>query len=100
MALPPEREPRRNELLLKLFFGANAEKKEVIQQLKIQLQKSVKARAQLTIIDIDVLSEVPENNPHKQFWQMTLRNGIALYDAEIRWLKESLQFLENKNKEN
>jgi PadR family transcriptional regulator AphA len=96
MALPAENETHRDELLLKLFFGANTTKDEVLKQLQLKLQQSKKKKAQLTIVEIDTLAQISDSNPHKIFWQLALKNGIMLYDAQIKWLIDCINCLENK----
>jgi DNA-binding PadR family transcriptional regulator len=96
MGLPAESESHRDELLLKLFFGANTSKEEIIKQLQSKLQQYKKKKAEFTIIEIDAFSQVPDTNIHKLFWQMTLKNGIMHCDSQIAWIKDCLQVLENK----
>lgn len=96
MALPAESETHRDELLLKLFFGANTTPNEIIKQLQLKLQLSQKKRAQLTIVQIDTLAQIPDTHPHKLFWEMSLKNGLMLYDTQINWLLDSIKCLENK----
>lgn len=97
MALPAESESHRDELLLKLFFGANTTKDDVIKQLKLKLQSSKKRLAELTIVEIDILAQISDSNPHKLFWQMALKNGLILYDAKIKWLIDCINCLEDKS---
>ncbi|KKQ33510.1 MAG: Negative transcription regulator padR [candidate division TM6 bacterium GW2011_GWF2_37_49] len=96
MALPAESETHRDELLLKLFFGANTTPDETIKQLRLKLQQSQKKRAQLTIVQIDTLAQIPDTHTHKLFWEMALKNGLMHYDAQINWLIDSINCLENK----
>ena len=98
LALPAEEEGRRKELLLKLFFSANARKKDAIQQLMLHQKKIEEAEQQFKDIQENELSKVSDKYPHKLFWLMALNNGIMQVNAERRWLAESFKMLDIKKK--
>jgi hypothetical protein len=91
--LPAEEEVRRKELLLKLFFSANATKEEVVKQLVLHQKKIEKIGQQFKHIEEDVLSQVSDDDPRKLFWTMTLRYGILHVKADARWLAECFKML-------
>jgi PadR family transcriptional regulator, regulatory protein AphA len=95
MALPAEADKHRDELLLKLFFGASTTKEKMIKQLLLKLERCEKTKNQLTNIETDTLATVTDTHPHKLFWQMTLRNGIIHCDAEIKWIKDCIEKLKD-----
>lgn len=92
---PPATAIVRNEMLLKLFFGANIapdilrdhiekvryETKAAIQQLKTKKQNLTADESELK---------------HLPFWQMTLQYGIRLNEAKLLWCDETLKFLKQK----
>ena len=99
LALPAAGETHRSELLLKLFFGANATKKDTLNQLLLH-QKKVKAlQEQFKNIEENVLPQIPDSYPHKIYWEMALENGILTIDAELKWIKKCIQKLEIKELE-
>jgi len=94
MSRPPEKESRRNELLLKLFLGANVPREEIIKHLALQQQKILKTKKIYKNIEDNVLAEVSDEVPRKLFWRMTLRYGMIHVDAELQWLEECFKILE------
>lgn len=88
-----EKEGRRNELLLKLFFGKNVNPEESIKKLHLRLSKVKKEYEQFIDIQDNVLAKLPDDYPNKIFWSITLRNGILLTEAEIKWIVESIKAL-------
>ncbi len=95
-AVPAEKERQRNELLLKLFFGAHTTKEKILKQLLTKLQRAQEMKKKFKGIEAETLSEIPEKNPHKIFWSLTLRNGIIHAEAEIKWLNECIKILKEK----
>jgi len=91
-----DEETHRNELLLKLFFSANASKEEVIKKLLVEQKKVRDAERQFEDIEENLLSQVPDSHPHKQFWMMTLRYGVINAKAETQWLSECIKILSPK----
>lgn len=96
MALPPEKENRRSELLLKLFFGGNTTSKEILKTLYARIQKIQETKETFKQIETAALSSVSEKYPHKRFWKMALRYGTLHSEAEITWLTECIKILEKK----
>ena len=81
----------RDEELLKLFFGENADPKVCIEVLTHRL-----ARIQTTLATYEELkSEVARHSSsaHTLFWRLVLQNGIYHAQAESRWCEESIQLL-------
>jgi len=96
MAIPAEKEPRRNELLLKLFLGASVAKENIIKLLVLHQQEALQTRKAFKNIETNVLSDVTDENPHKRFWLMALRYGIINNEAKLSWLDECFKVLEKK----
>jgi hypothetical protein len=96
MSLPAESDKHRDELLLKLFFGANAQNKYIIKHLYEKLQKSLETKKRYEHIGKNIFPEISSKNPHKIFWEMTLKNGMMLNEANLRWIQECIKILENR----
>lgn len=96
LAIPAERENRRSELLLKLFFGAHATPDDVIKKLLQRRQQVLDAQKKFEKIDSETLAEVADTHPHKMFWAMTLQYGIKLTEAEIEWIDDCVKGLKNE----
>jgi PadR family transcriptional regulator, regulatory protein AphA len=92
----PEKESRRNELLLKLFFGKNIKTEEIINKLNLRLAKVKKEYEQFIDIQENILSKISDENKNKIFWGITLRNGILLSEAEMKWISESIRALKKE----
>lgn len=88
----------RNELLLKIFFGANVDKKVIIEHLQLRQKKMLEMRKNFAYIQMFVFPEIPNDDPHKVFWKMTLANGIFRTEAELKWIEECLIVLNTKEK--
>jgi len=96
MAMPAEKENRRNELLLKLFFGAALPKEEMIKHLALRQQKMLETKKAFKSIETTVLTEVADEDQQKRFWLMALRYGQIHVDADLKWLDECCKVLEKK----
>ncbi len=83
----------RDELLLKLFFGANASKEEIIKHLLLRQKKVGELQKKYAYIQMFIFPEVAPDYKHKLFWQMALRNGVINADAEFKWIEECLDML-------
>lgn len=90
-----EPEPVRNELLLKLFFGNAVDWSYHRTHLHRYLEEQ---QAKLKIfgqIQKGVLTS-QEQDPSHALWLSTLRYGIHIARARIRWCRETLAALESK----
>ncbi len=85
----------RSELLLKMFFGNHLAPKKIISVLEDYRGKQEKNLRILHGIGM-MLSEM-EDQPGLTCWKLTLRRGILVGEARIKWVDECLQTLENKN---
>lgn len=90
-------ETHRDELLLRLFFGATISHEHTVHLLKTQLKKMQESLTYFSSIQTYVegyaMPEGSSDNPHKLFWKMTLRNGILQTEAQAAWLEECLDIL-------
>lgn len=96
LVLPASGETHRSELLLKLFFGANAPKEDTIKQLLLHQKKIKVQQEQFKNIRENVLPQIPDSYSHKIYWEMALENGELNIEAEIKWTKKCIEKLEIK----
>ena len=95
-----EKEPQstlvRNELLLKLFFGINADLKDSIHHV-VHRQKEIEAELELYKNLHKSLTTEHKDSPHLKYWLITLNCGIRSSKAELAWCKETLKTLEREH---
>ncbi|MFH1832085.1 MAG: hypothetical protein ABH827_04780, partial [bacterium] len=96
IVLPVGKETRRDELLLKVFFGAATKPEDMLKHLYVQMQKAQEEKKQFQAIEVFLLSEELVKNPSQVFWMMSLRNGLLHVNAELQWLRECIKVLEKK----
>jgi DNA-binding PadR family transcriptional regulator len=84
---PVEKQPIRNELLLKLFFGSKIGSREVIEMLAAEK----KYHEDLLIIYDDILKNIKGMKSNKsRFWLFTLNFGISRSQMIIAWCDETM----------
>ena len=89
LARSPEPEPIRNELLLKLYFGNLIPQSAHVEHLKAYLDEQEQRLKIFGGIEKNVLDPL-KNDPSYPLWIATLRYGIHMARARIRWCKETL----------
>ena len=98
MVQPVGRQIVRHEILLKLFFGQHLSLTDNIRQVehfrKLQSQKLEEIKATEKLLKADY-----ENNPDLPYWLMTVRYGIYVNRAYLRWSKEALAILKGMEQE-
>jgi DNA-binding PadR family transcriptional regulator len=88
LAVAPQPEIPRNELLLKLFFGAQASPEIAIQQVESMVESESSALREFKRIE-EQLSK-GKQYPDAPYWRMTLRFGQLELKAHLRWGEETL----------
>jgi PadR family transcriptional regulator AphA len=91
-------EPKRNELLLKLFFGGKTSHDEQIQELESIKETNEKLLAQLKDIEDWHLRNY-DHHALTPYWLVTIRFGIHRVSAMINWCVESIETLRRAQKE-
>jgi PadR family transcriptional regulator, regulatory protein AphA len=88
LAVPPQAEIPRNELLLKLFFGAQLSPQISIGYIERMAESE---RRSLQLIK-QVAEEIARNQqyPDAPYWKMAARFGEFELEAHLRWAEESL----------
>ena len=85
----PQPEVPRNEMLLKLFFGAQASVPAMIDHLERMSAQENAVLHKLIEIESQVMSAV-QQHPDALYWHMTLRFGQIELEAHQRWAEETL----------
>jgi DNA-binding PadR family transcriptional regulator len=97
LAEPPKRQPPRNELLLKIFFGRLAPPgaiAEHIRQLQIEQERLI---ATLEQIEQQLKTE-RSHHPDLPYWLLTLSAGTERSKALLEWSRQAHQVMTRLNK--
>ncbi len=90
LATPPEMTKPRDELILKLFFGSETEIPVLIGHLQAHHDAAKAALAQCALWQKEAGKQQTKYTP---FSLITLRAGVALSEATLRWTEESIATL-------
>jgi PadR family transcriptional regulator AphA len=92
LALPPNPEVLRNELLLKLFFGQWTPKE--ISREHVEEHRQIYKRELVALAEIrQRLAEEHATDVGRPFWEMTLSYGEHVSKAQLAWCEETLKKL-------
>jgi len=89
LAVPPQPEIPRNELLLKIFFGVQTSPEILIGYMESMLQNERAILQELTRIEQEVLAQ-NEQFPDVPYWKMAARFGESELQAHVRWAEETV----------
>jgi DNA-binding PadR family transcriptional regulator len=87
-----EEPPVRSELLLKTFFGAQIDRaalKTHIERFAEQQRRRL-GRLRSAVVEIE---KALKSDPNALFWQLTVRRGLIVAEARLRWAEETLRAL-------
>lgn len=90
---PPVPRPRRNERLLKLFFGARSDlavSREHVAAYRTELEETREHYGEIR----ERLEATKDPPVDQRFWLMTLRQGELEVEADLRWCAEVLEELD------
>jgi PadR family transcriptional regulator, regulatory protein AphA len=89
LAVPPQPEIPRNELLLKLFFGEQGSPGELIGYVEHMREEH---RAVLTFLERAEREDIDRNRhyPGAPYWRMVTHFGRMEMEAHLRWADETL----------
>lgn len=89
LAVPPQPEIPRNELLLKLFFGAQVPTQTLIAYVQ---QVAIQHRPMLKLLEKTEREEIDKNQhyPDAPYWRMAAHFGQMEMRAHLQWAKETL----------
>jgi len=92
LAVEPQPEVPRNELLLKLFFGAQAAPEAVIGYVERMAKIERGFQEKFRQIERELLSQM-RRYPDVPYWRMAARFGQLELEAHLRWAEETLKAL-------
>ncbi len=93
LAEPASREPTRNELLLKIFFGSQGDIAGLIAHLEESERRNRIEVAKYAEISREI-SQTSGDLPEARFWMMTVRYYLRVCRAAIDWAAETRKELE------
>lgn len=88
LAVPPQPEVPRNELLLKLFFGTQVAPDIPIGYLKQMMESERRALERFKQIHAAISKN--RQYPDTPYWKMAARFGEIELEAHLRWAEETL----------
>ena len=88
LAVEPQPEIPRNELLLKLFFGAQVAPEIPIGYLERMVEEERTLLEQFKQAEREIAAD--KQYPGSPFWKMTARFGQLELEAHVRWAKETM----------
>ena len=98
MIQPVDRQIGRHEILLKLFFGQHVSLADNIRQVehfkKLQSQKLEEIKATEKVLKADY-----KDNLALPYWLITVKYGLHVNRAYLRWCKETLVVLKRMEQE-
>jgi DNA-binding PadR family transcriptional regulator len=92
LAVEPQPEVPRNELLLKLFFGTQAGPETVIGYVERMAQSNKAFLEKFRQIERELLAQMGRY-PDVPYWRMAARFGQLELEAHLRWAEETLTAL-------
>lgn len=88
----PEPERIRNEMLLKVFFGAQGSLE--LCRGRLAADKREQEAKLLRYAEIGELAAGAGERPDSLFWRMSLRRGVLLTEARLRWCDECIRMID------
>jgi PadR family transcriptional regulator AphA len=92
LAIEPQPEVPRNELLLKLFFGTQAGPEVVMGYVARMAQRESSYLEKFRQIERELLAQM-RRYPDAPYWRMAARFGQLELEAHLRWAEETLTAL-------
>lgn len=93
-----ELEPKKDALLLKVFFAAQAGKETVLTQLRLQLRLHERQlqyyREQTPALIERTVGEFPQLADDGLLWEASRRHGELYEEMYVRWLDETIHKIE------
>jgi DNA-binding PadR family transcriptional regulator len=93
LAVEPQPEIPRNELLLKLFFSAQTPPEIPIGYLERMVERESALLKQFKQVEREIAGD--RQYPDAPYWRMTARFGQSELEAHLRWARETLAELRN-----
>lgn len=92
LSVPPQPEIPRNEMLLKLFFGAQAPTHVLIGNVERMVEEHRALLQKFKWVEQHEIDKNPQY-PDAPFWKMAARYGQIEMEAHLRWAEETLHTL-------
>ncbi len=98
----PEMElsPKKETMVLKLFFSAQLDKETILTQLRLQRDLHRQQLAYYREVSPQMIRQAAEEFPglekDARLWEATRRFGEAYEALYVRWLEETLQWIETQ----
>jgi PadR family transcriptional regulator, regulatory protein AphA len=92
LAVPPQPEIPRNEMLLKLFFGSQVPAQVLIANVERMVEEHRALLQKFKRAEQDEIDKNPQY-PDAPFWKMAARFGQIEMEAHLRWAEETLHEL-------
>ena len=89
LAVPPQPEIARNELLLKLFFGAQVPTEILIGNVERMVESEAAVLKELTRLEHEDIAQ-SRHYPGAPYWKMAARFGQLELAAHLDWASETL----------
>jgi PadR family transcriptional regulator, regulatory protein AphA len=97
LQLAPQPEVPRNELLLKIFFGAQASPSTIKAYVEHMLESERAVLQGFSHIEREIAAN--PQYPDMPYWQIVLRYGQIELEAHLRWVEETLATLHKLEKD-
>jgi DNA-binding PadR family transcriptional regulator len=91
LEVEPQPEISRNELLLKIFFGAQAGPETLLRYVERMLENERAALQRFSFIEREIAKNT--QYPDAPYWQIALRFGQIEVESHVRWAEETLASL-------
>jgi DNA-binding PadR family transcriptional regulator len=92
LAIPPQPEIARNELLLKLFFGAQVPTEILIGFVERMVEREGAVLKELLRLEHEEIAQ-SQQYPGAPYWKMAAHFGQMELKAHLRWAEETLEEL-------
>jgi PadR family transcriptional regulator AphA len=97
LKVPPEREIRRNEFLLKLFFGGFLPSQALVELIEFERSRNAMILEKYNFLEEKSISKLTQGGA-KKFASLTLSYGRKLGQARALWCEEVLRELKKKKR--
>ena len=97
--LPTKSPSKKNQLLIKLLLARMVGPEPILEQLNARLKEVYVLISEYSKIEKEFFTPKPDSQTHikNTTSYLTLRNGILSAHAELDWLHEAIEALENQN---
>lgn len=92
-AEPPALPLPRNELLLRIFMGRHGSDEHLLRDVRAYRSRVGSTLTHLRAVEARVAAEEP-SRPDGVYWRLTLRYGLAAFEAIASWCEEAEAVLE------